>query len=176
MITFTSSSTAACSVKTDLAVFDVFPAKVPKDTWCLLSHPEEALENKKAVSWPGEYDFGGVTVRGIGQQDGKQVSYGCTTENVRLAFVDAPVLDWSDAEIEKLGDIDVLCVGADANAKKVSTLVEAVDPRVVLLFTVKGGDAAGVAKALGATAETVSEFKTKPSSLPTDSRQVVILK
>ncbi len=176
MMTFTASSTAACSVKTDEAQFDVFPAKVPKDTWCLLSHPEEALENRKAVSWPGEYDFGGVTVRGIGQEEGKQVSYTCNTGGIRAAFVDAPVLAWSDAEIEKLGDIDVLVVAAD-DAKKVIALVEAVDPRIIILTETKDGDLAGVAKACGMASITPEkEFKVKPASLPTDSRQVVVLK
>lgn len=176
MITFSSSDAAACMVKTDAATFAVFPAKVPKDTWCLLSHPEEELLNKKAVSWPGEYDFGGVTVRAVGQEAGKQVSYACHTENIRIAFVDAPILEWADTEIEKLGDVDVLVMAAD-NPKKITPFIEAVDPRVIILFEVKDGDLAGTAKACGATSvEAVSEFKVKPSTLPSDSRQVIVLK
>lgn len=176
MITFSSSDSSACTVKTDSATFEVFPAKVPKDMWCLLSHPEEDLTNKKVVSWPGEYDFGGVTVRAVGQEAGKQVSYACHTENIRLAFVDTPVLEWADTEIEKLGDVDVLVIAAD-NPKKVTPFVEAVDPRVILLYSVKGGDLAGTAKACGATTVVpVDEFKVKPSTLPTDSRTVVVLK
>lgn len=176
MMTFSASSAAACSVKTDEASFEVFPAKIPKDEWCLLSHPEEELTNKKAVSWPGEYDFGGVTVRAVGQEEGKQVSYVCVTGGIRAAFVDAPVLEWSDSEIEKLGDIDVLVIAAD-DAKKVTALIESVDPRVIILTETKGGDLSGVAKACGvATIQPEKEFKVKPGSLPTDSRQVVVLK
>ena len=176
MMIFSASSVAACSVKTDESSFDVFPAKIPKDEWCLLSHPEEELTNKKAVSWPGEYDFGGVTVRAIGQQEGKQVSYTCTSGGIRAAFVDAPVLAWADGEIEKLGDIDVLVIAAD-DAKKVMAVVEAVDPRVIILTETKGGDLAGTAKACGVAAvQPEKEFKVKPGSLPTDSRQVVVLK
>lgn len=176
MITFSASDGSACSVKTDAATFDVFPAKIPKDTWCLLSHPEEDFTNKKAVSWPGEYDFGGVTVRAVGQEAGKQVSYACHTENIRVAFVDAPVLEWTDTEIEKLGDVDVLVIAAD-NPKKITALIESVDPRIIILFEVKGGDLAGAAKACGAAGvASVSEFKVKPSTLPSDSRQVVVLK
>ena len=176
MITFSSSDGAACMVESDSAKFAVFPAKIPKDTWCLLSHPEEDLTNKKIVSWPGEYDFEGVTVRAVGQEAGKQVSYACHTENIRIAFVDTPVLDWTDTEIEKLGDVDVLVIAAD-NPKKITPFLEAVDPRVIILFNVKGGDLAGTAKACGATSvEPVSEFKVKPSTLPSDSRQVIVLK
>ncbi len=176
MITFSALDGSACSVKTDAVTFDVFPAKIPKDTWCLLSHPEEDFTNKKAVSWPGEYDFGGVTVRAVGQEAGKQVSYACHTENIRVAFVDTPVLDWEDTEIEKLGDVDVLVIAAD-NPKKITALIESVDPRIIILFEVKGGDLVGAAKACGAAGVApVSEFKVKPSTLPSDSRQVVVLK
>jgi len=175
MITFSSSPTAACSVKTDTVSFEVFPEKPPKDEWSILSHPEELLTNKKIVSWPGEYDFGGVTVRAIGQQEGKQVSYTCTTEGVRTAFVDTPVLSWEDAQIEKLGDIDVLVVAA-SEPKKVLELVEAVDPRIVILTDTNDGDLAGCAKALGQSSpEPVTELKVKPGSLPQDSRQLVVL-
>jgi hypothetical protein len=176
MMTFSSSKDAACQVKTDTATFDVFPEKAAKDTWALLSHPDEELKNKKAVSWPGEYDFEGVTVRAVGQEEGKQVSFACNTGSIRSAFVDTPVLEWSDPEIEKLGDIDVLVIAAD-NPKKVTAFVEAIDPRVVILFETKSGDLAGTAKALGVTSVTpVSEFKVKPGSLPSDSRQIVVLK
>lgn len=176
MMTFSVSPRAACTVKTDAATFDVFAEKGEKDTWCLLSHPEESLENKKTVSWPGEYDFGGVTVRAIGQEQGKQVSYTCSSGGIRAAFIDTPVLAWSDAEIEKLGDIDVLVIAGD-DAKKVMGVVESVDPRVIILTEVKDGDLAGVAKACGmASIAPVQEFKVKPGTLPTDSRQVVVLK
>lgn len=175
MITFSASQSGACSVKTDSSSFDVFPGKPSKDGWSILSHPEESLENKRVVSWPGEYDFGGVTVRAIGQEEGKQVSYTCNADGIRSAFVDAPVLAWSDAEIEKLGDIDVLVVAAD-DPKKVVGLVESVDPRIIILTKTKDGDLPGCAKALGQTAPAaVPELKVKPGSLPTDSRQVVVL-
>jgi len=72
--------------------------------------------------------------------------------------------------------VDVLVLAAD-NPKKITALVEAADPRVILLFEVKGGDLAGVAKVCGLTQiEPLAELKVKPSTLPTDSRQVVILK
>lgn len=174
MITFTPID-GACKVQTGSATFEVFPVKPGKDTWTLLSHPQETLENKKWVNWPGEYDFSGITMRAIGQEEGKQVNYHAATDGIRMAFVDTPVLSWNDTEIEKLGDVDVLVVAAD-DAKKVLALVEAVDPRVVLLFKVKGGDLAGVAKACGqASVQPVDEFKVKPGSLPQDARQVVVL-
>ena len=175
MITFSTKKGAACCVATTAMTFDVFPEVSTKDSWTLLSHPEEELTDKKVVSWPGEYDFSGISVRGIGQEGGKQISYVCTTENVRIGFIDGPILDWTDIDIQHLGEVDVLVVAAD-NAKKVVTLVEAVDPRVVILFETKDGDLSGTAKACGtAQIQKVDEFKVKAGSLPQDSRQVVVL-
>lgn len=175
MITITSLPSGACAVKTDAASFQVFPTSPAQGTWSLLSHPEETLTEKKWISWPGEYDFSEVTLRAIGQEQGKQVSYHAVTGGIRLAFVDAPVLTWTDAELEKLGDVDVLVIAAD-DPKKVLALVEAVDPRVIVLFKVKDGDLPGTLKACGQSSATpVSEFKVKPGTLPQDSRQVVVL-
>ncbi len=175
MITFSTKAGAACAVNAASVTFEAFPEKPSKDTWTFLSHPEEELTNKKVVSWPGEYDFSGISVRGIGQEDGRQISYVCHMESVRVAFIDGPVLEWTDSDIERLGEIDVLVIAAE-NPKKVLSVVEAVEPRLVLLFEVKDGDLAGTLKACGAAgAETVDEFKVKAGSLPQDSRQIVVL-
>lgn len=175
MITFSAKKGAACSVSTGVISFDVFPEKPMKDSWTLLSHPEEELTEKKVMSWPGEYDVSGISVKGVGQEGGRQISYVCTTENVRIGFIDGPILDWTDTDIQHLGEVDVLCIAAD-NPKKVMTLVENIDPRVVILFETEKGDLAGVAKVCGAASvQKVSEFKVKAGSLPQDSRQVVVL-
>lgn len=153
---------------------DVFPAKIGSNL-CLLSHPEEEAK-EKVISWPGEYDFEGMTLKGVGQLEGKQVSYTGFYEGVRVAFIDAPVQSWSDSEMQALGAVDVLVIAAD-DPKKVQAIVEEVDPRVVLLFKTKDGDLAGVAKALGVKdIQPVDEFKAKSGSLPADARQVMVLK
>lgn len=175
MITISSLKGGACTLDAGSTKIDVFPDKVQKDTWTFLAHPEEELKNEKVVSWPGDYDFGGITVRGIGQEEGKQVSFTCDTENVCIAFVGAPVLEWSDNEVEKLGEVDVLVIAAD-QPKKVQDVVESVDPRLVVLFEVAKGDMAGVAKACGlASIEKTKDVKIKASTLPNDTRQVVVL-
>jgi Beta-lactamase superfamily domain len=175
MITVSTLKGGACAVNADSVHIDVFPEKPQKDTWTLLAHPEEQLSNQKVVSWPGEYDFGGVTVRGIGQEEGKQVSFTCDTENVCVAFIGAPVLEWTDNDVEKLGEVDVLVIAAD-QPKKVQEVVESVDPRLVVLFEVAKGDLAGVAKACGlASIEKTKDVKIKASTLPSDTRQVVVL-
>lgn len=175
MLTFTPKKGAACTVEIESVTFDVFPAEAPKEGWALLSHPEEEMKSKQVVSWPGEYDFAGISIRAVGQDLGRQVSYSCNMEGVKVMFVDTPVLAWTDTDLEKVGDVDVLVVAAD-DAKKVQALVEAVDPRVIILSSVKGGDLAGVAKACGlASVQTVDKFTVKHGALPQDNRQVVVL-
>ena len=174
MITVAATTGAACTVTSPQCTFTVFPAKPLDGQWCLMSHPLEELKDKQ-LSWPGEYDFGDVTVRAIGQQDGRQVSFGGTVDGLRCAFIGSPLLEWSDAELESLGDIDILLIAAE-HPKRVLAIVESVDPRVVILYKTSGGDLPGTTKALGLSAvEAVSEFKVKPGTLPTDSRQVVVL-
>ncbi len=176
MVTISSSPKAACVVDGTGVSIDVFPATPAAGRWSLLSHPQEETTDPKIISWPGEYDFNAVTLKAVGQEGGKEVSYTSAIDMIRIAFVDGPVVDWSDTDIEQLGDIDVLVVAAD-NQKKVQALVESVDPRIVVLFKIKDGDMAGVAKALGVKdMQPVEELKLKPGSLPTDARQVVILK
>lgn len=174
MVTLSSASGTACRVAAGKLTIDVFPAKAGSNL-CLLPHPEQDGK-EKAISWPGEYDFEGMTLKGVGQQMGKQVSYTCYFEGVRCAFVAAPVQTWSDADLQALGDVDVLVIAAD-DPKKVQALVEEVDPRVVMLFKTKDGDLPGVAKALGVKElQPVDEFKAKGGSMPSESRQVVVLK
>lgn len=173
MITFSAAKNAAFSLSGPKASIVVFPEQEVSGQWSLLSHPEEQ-HREKVVSWPGEYDFDDTTVKAIGQEGGRQIAYSAQLENVRLAFIDEPILDWSDAEIQSLGDVDVLAIAA-ADPKKIASLVETIDPRIIILFG--GREPAACASALGATTpETASTYKVKPGSLPTDTRQVVILK
>lgn len=175
MIKFASSGGASAEVSAGSITLVVFPEKPVSGRRSLLANPIENFD-KNAVCWPGEYDFDGIFLRGIGQQDGKQVSYVSEIEGVRCAFVHEPVLEWSDADIEKLGDVDVLLIAAE-HEKNTKALVEAVDPRILILIENKEADVKAIAKACGAAdAETVDEMKIQKSTLPTDSRKVVILK
>jgi hypothetical protein len=174
MITL-SSLASGCRADISGFRFDVFPGTIAKDIWTLVSHPEEELTNEKLISWPGEYDFGGTSLRAIGQDGGKQVSYVCSAEGVSCAFIGSPVLTWGDSDVEKLGEVDVLVIAAD-QPKKVQDVLEAVDPRMVVLLEVEKGDLAGCMKSCGKSdAETVKDVKIKKSSLPQDSREVYVM-
>jgi len=155
----------------------VFPEskKADGDRRVLLSAPIDGQDDR-IISWPGEYDYDGIAIRGIGQKEGKQVSYVVTTENIRFGFVSSPLCAWNEHEIELLGDLDVLVVPAE-DVKKVQAIVEEVDPPVVIPLRTK--DAAVyqevVAACGGKETEPVKEVSLKKSTLPTETREVYVL-
>ena len=117
-----------------------------------------------------------MTIRGLGQNGGEKVSYVVTVEGLRCGFLPSPLGKWSEQEVEQLGDLDVLVVPAD-NEKLVQTIVEAVDPPVIIPLKTKDDkiykevlDVCG-----GKDMERVKEVKLKKSSLPTESREVYVL-
>lgn len=153
--------------------FIVFPEKPQKDMLSLLSSPQET-PSREVISWPGEYDIAGITVRGIGQKEGQKVSYVMVVDDVRFAFPASPLEDWSDEDIERLGDIHVLVLPAE-DVKRCQTLLDEIDPRV--LFIVPAADGSlhpDVLKACGAAdKEHVKEFKLK-GSFGAEGREVVV--
>ena len=159
--------------------FIIFPASagknIPDDTVVLLAHPEEEPA-QGVISWPGEYDFSGVLVRGLGHEDGRQVSYVVVSEGTRLAFLSAPLHKLADYELAQIGDIDVLAIPCD-DTKLVQELIDAIDPRVLIPLATKDEKTfQEVLKVCGAAGkETVEEYKLK-GSLPAEGREVVLLK
>ena len=126
------------------------------------------------ISWPGEYDYDGISIRGVGVNG--NVSYIVTVDNLRCGFMNAPLGEWSEYEIELLGDLDVLIIPAE-DVKKVQAIVEEVDPPLVIPMRTADDKIFNevVAACGGKDTETVKEIKLKKSSLPTESREVYVL-
>jgi hypothetical protein len=153
--------------------FSVFPAKAVSGDINLMAKPEETF-NAEIVTWPGEYDIAGVTIRGIGQMEGQQVSYVVEADGYRFAFPSLPLQEWTDSDLEKAGDVQVLCLNAE-DAKKALKIIEELDPRI--LFILPGSDGKmdpDMLKQCGAMGkEHVSEHKLK-GGLPAEGREVVV--
>lgn len=174
MLQFSAAGKGTCRVTgTDrgLSVYAAKPADA-KDL-LLLSAPEEKPAEGR-LSWPGEYDVAGVSLRGVGHKEGEQVSWLVNADGHRLYFPSKPLADLTDAQLQHIGDIDVLVVPAE-DAKKVQKLVDDLDPRVLLLIEGDKGVDAEVLKVCGAVGkEQVTEYKLK-GSLPAEGREVVVL-
>ena len=175
-ITSLGGLTLQCTFgKTDFIIFPTTQGKAgPEGTVTLFSHPDEAPA-ARTISWPGEYDFNGIYVRGLGHEEGRQVSYVVNADGVKCLFLSTPVHALSDTELEWVGDIDVLILPID-DVKVVQNLLDVVDPRVFIPLATKEDKAfQEVLKICGAVGkEAVDEYKVK--GLPAEGREVVLLK
>lgn len=178
MLTYTSLGAATVQLANGKKTLLVFPGKtVPKDVLALRSAPEEQPV-AGTISWPGEYDLDGVAIHGIGHGEGSKVSFVVEIDGVRTAFIASPLHDWTDYELELLGEIDVLVLPAE-DVKIAQKIIDEVDPRVLIpLPTKEGGDFKELLGICGATGkESVDEYKLKSkSALPAEGREVVVLK
>jgi len=177
MITISSPKGASIRCEWDKKVLAVFPDENKKTADALitlLKSPEEESQ-EGVISWPGEYDIEEIAIRGIGHKEGAQVSFAVEMDGVRFGFLSSPLAEWSDYELELLGDIDVLVITAN-KPKVVQKLVDEIDPRI--LIPVPNGDKDvfdEVLNVCGAKGqEVVTEYKVK--GLPAEGRTVVVLK
>lgn len=177
MLTFTAVSPTSFCIKNGDATLTAFPdaadaPKADKNGIMLAAIPEEK-ESPGVISWPGEYNVKGVSIRGIGHDDGKQVSYVADPDHIRCAFLSEPVKDWTDRQIEEVGDIAVLVLPT-ADVKLTQKLVDEFDPRVLILLPGKNKETLKAVEKVIGVKERVSEYKIK-GSLPSEGREVVVL-
>lgn len=175
MIIFSSLGGAGISFSDGTQTLEVYPEKVSGNADLVLhTTPTDEVEDG-AISWPGEYDYDGISIRGIGHDEGDRVSYAIEAGGARSAFLSTPLHDWTDNELELLGDVDILFIPAD-DAKLAQKIIDEVDPRV--LVPLKTGDAdtqATILKNCGAEGQEVTtEYKNK-GSLPAEGREVIVL-
>jgi hypothetical protein len=175
MLTFTSLGGTAVRLEGGERALTIYPTHAPKAGDIALFVTPEEDPRPNTISWPGEYDIAGITVRGVGQDEGKKVSYAIEVDGVRCAFIAMPMADWSEQDLEYLGDVDILVVPG-TNVSVVQKLLDEVDPRVVILLpTEKNKIDPDVIKLCGAAAVSpISQYKVK-GTLPQEGREVVIL-
>ncbi len=173
MLTFTHISGVSVRVTGGEMPVVSYPEKPVAGAINLIISPQE-FPSREQLSWPGEYDVAGISVRGIGQLDGQKVSYTADVEHTRIAFIASPLEVWDETDIERLGDVHVLVLPAE-DAKLCQKLIDEIDPRVLIL--VPGPDGAlnpEVLKSAGAmNIEHTNEYKLK-GALPQDGREVVV--
>ncbi len=175
----TFSTLGGCTVRVTGAARPaiIFPASSgsAKDVLELLSSPEEE-QREGAVSWPGEYNIGGVSVWGIGHSEGQQISYVAELDGIRCAFLSSPLQDWTDRQLEMVGEIDVLVLPAE-DQKVAQKLIDEFDPRILIIIPTEDKEAyAAIAKLVGVKPDsTMAEYKMK-STLPAEGREVVVLR
>ncbi len=174
MLQFTPAANGSCRITGGSRGISVYSPKPLGDKDLVLASVPAETPAGDMLSWPGEYDVAGVTLRGIGHDEGKQVSWIAVVDGMRIALPSRPLKEWNDAELQIAGDVHVMMVAAE-DAKKVQKLLEDIDPRVLILLEGEKGFDPEVMKACGAVGkEQVNEYKLK-GSLPAEGREVVVL-
>ncbi len=174
MLTFTSNGTMGLRIQGGDRAVTVFDAKIATSGDLILLPVPEEQPSKNTVSWPGEYDYSGITVRGVGQDDGQLVSFLVVADGIHVGCIAAPLLEWTDDQRATLGEIDVLVLPSD-DPKKMQNVIDEIDPRILILLPdAKGKLDPDALKTCGATGkEHVREYKVK--GLPAEGREVVVL-
>lgn len=174
MLTITALTGSSVSLSDGTSTVVAFPAKPDAKAITLLSTPEET-PRAAVLSWPGEYDIAGVAIRGIGHNEGEQVSFALRMDDYRIALPSTPLAEWTSDDMSHLGDVQILVLPAE-DPKKCQALLDEIDPRVLILVPSSDGSMhADVLKVAGAVGkETVSEYKIK-GALPAEGREVVVM-
>ncbi len=173
MLTFSSLGSGSYKIIGGKKPLIVFPQDRTTDASVLklASSPEEQ-KSDDVLSWPGEYNEYEVSIRGVGHEEGQQISYVVEVDGVRCGCLSSPLRDWTDKQLESVGDLDVLAIPAE-EVKLVQKLVDEFDPRVLIVIpSGDKGELDAVSKTVGVK-ETVKEYKVK--SLPAEGREVIVL-
>ena len=159
-----------------LLLFPEGKVKAGEGTRILFDTPKES-DSANELSWPGEYDYNGISIRAMGKGDTDQIQYIVSVEDMRCGIMNSPLPEFTEAEEGLIGDLDILVIPAE-DAKKVQKIIEDIDPRVVIPVRAKDEKAYRdvVAACGGKDLEEVKEVKLKKSTLPTDTREVYVLK
>lgn len=150
--------------------------KAGEGTKVLYDSPKENGSDNE-ISWPGEYDYGGISIRALGKGENDRLSYIISAEEMRCGIMGSPLPEFTEAEEEVIGDLDILVIPAE-DTKKAEKIIEDIDPRVVIPLKTKDEKSYRevLAACGGKDLEEVKEVKLKKSTLPMDTREVYVLK
>lgn len=150
------------------------------------------VENSEAriiISWPGDYEVGDFTIKGIAAirhidtdaDEKRSTIYRLECGDVRIAVIGNVAPKLSDDQLEGIGVIDVLIIpvgggGYTLDATSAASVVRQVEPKVIipvhyadtgLRYEVPQDTLETFTKELGAPVESVTKLKIKGnSSLP----------
>jgi hypothetical protein len=101
--------------------------------------PSTFIGSREIVLGPGEYEIGGIRIKGVklaGETGEKflRTAYLVNSDGLRLSFWGELRAGPTESELEQLGEIDVLFFSASAkkqDAKWLHSLVKQVDPPIV---------------------------------------------
>ncbi|MBT7497528.1 MBL fold metallo-hydrolase [Candidatus Woesearchaeota archaeon] len=154
------------------------------------------LEEKEPfiIDRSGEYEYKGVFVTGVGsfhdkkegEERGKSVMFRIEIAGVSVLHCGDLGTKLSDAQLEKIGEVDILLVPVGGkytvNAKEAAEVVRQIEPRVVvpMHYKIPGldldiDDVKAFSKEMGNGSEVIGKLKMNKKDLPIDEIKLVIL-
>ncbi len=129
------------------------------------------------IDGPGEYERKNVFVEGIGK-DSSQTVFVIRAEDLRLCYLGRLKKLLSDEEIKRIGDTDILFVplGEEGTLelKKANEIITKIDPRIVIPMLYS--DLSKFKEIEGVSNGEVESYKVKKADLPSEERNIVIIK
>ena len=177
-IQFFGGSSFLVEGKTAKIAFDLADAKLGKVDIAMSSTGEElAIETKKALTLPGEYDISGVLVRGFHTHGDTNTVFKITMEDVVIAHFGTlpgmPKVDFFN-ELGENVDVALLTLREGFDVKVAKEFLEKVDPRMVIF----GGDPVvfpKIVELFNAKIAPESDVSVSRTSLPSEATDFVIL-
>ena len=129
------------------------------------------------IEGPGEYERKNVFVEGVGKGEGETV-FVIRAEDLALCYLGRLKKPLSDEDIKRIGDVDILFVplGEEETleVEKANEVINKIDPRVVIPMLYS--DLAKFKEVEGVSNGEVESYKVKKSDLPSEERNIVIIK
>ena len=144
---------------------------------------ESGIKDAKVLNWPGEYEVSNVSIEAIPNvppQDKPINIFVFSIDSIRVCSLGTLSTDLTEAIFETIGDIDILIIPVGSkevlNTKQAQTIIEEIDPRVVILSCYEGAPSEFL-KAVGKTdLSPKDKFSVKSKSeLPEDKTEFLLL-
>ena len=131
------------------------------------------------IKGPGEYEVMGIKVRGIvleKESDAKNIRtvYLVKMDGLQLCFLGSIEKDLDEGFLEKIGEVDVLFIDGEADAKKIISLIKDADPRIVICYSDE--NAKMLMKEFGQTVEAQDKVSVKKKDLSEEETKLIWLK
>lgn len=108
------------------------------------------VQGEKVISFPGEYEYGDLSIVALETteaRDGVADLFRITADQVDVLYISAVPAGIEKDELELLGSVDVVLIGADALKEDTVPFIKKIDPYVVIVAGTK--DKESVQKILG---------------------------
>ena len=167
-----------------------------------VSHNDSGHNNKDAVSgdprvfsWPGEYETGGVHLKGISSfhntkddiEQKENTVFKIVLNGIHICHLGGLGTKLTPEQLEEISDVDILFIPVGGketiDAKKAKEVIEQIEPRVIIPMVYCNednncglGPVQPFLSEMGAqNIEALDEFILKRSELPDDASKIVIL-